>query len=230
MRRQPAPAERLQYASFRNTQPEGFGFAMLSRLAQITATGGGLWGMAWSLNTLIQRDFDALFFLLLTATLHGLAAAAAWWPRIALLGRALFWLGVGGVLSYLAYLSGYSIGVFLLPSAGLILFAGVLAGGSLISAKPDAAPPAPETGQPEGLAGDPRLSTLSTLTPREVDVLALIAEGKSNREIAEALVVSPNTVRHHVHQILSKLNCASRGEAAALARAADFRPGNPHQR
>jgi len=50
--------------------------------------------------------------------------------------------------------------------------------------------------------------------------LTLIAAGNNNQQIADILVVSPNTVRHHVHQILSKLNCSSRGEAAMIAREA----------
>jgi pimeloyl-ACP methyl ester carboxylesterase/DNA-binding CsgD family transcriptional regulator len=55
------------------------------------------------------------------------------------------------------------------------------------------------------------------LTPREVEVLALIAAGKSNQEIAAALVVSLNTVSNHVKSILSKTGSANRTEAAAYA-------------
>ncbi len=55
------------------------------------------------------------------------------------------------------------------------------------------------------------------LTPRQVEVLALIVEGYSNAEIARRLVVSPHTVRHHVSLILDKLGAANRAEAAALA-------------
>ncbi len=56
------------------------------------------------------------------------------------------------------------------------------------------------------------------LTPRELDVLGLIIEGRSNREIAEALFVSPRTVGTHVTGILSKLNVNSRTAAVAAAR------------
>jgi len=55
------------------------------------------------------------------------------------------------------------------------------------------------------------------LTARELEVLALIAEGKSNQEIASALYLSLNTVANHVKSILSKTACANRTEAAALA-------------
>jgi DNA-binding NarL/FixJ family response regulator len=55
------------------------------------------------------------------------------------------------------------------------------------------------------------------LTPRELEVLTLLAEGATSRQIAEELGVSPNTVRTHVHGILSKLQVHSRFEAAAFA-------------
>ncbi|MFI6289258.1 AAA family ATPase [Streptomyces sp. NPDC051018] len=55
------------------------------------------------------------------------------------------------------------------------------------------------------------------LTPREEDVLRLVAVGRSNRQIAEALYISPKTVSVHVSNILSKLGVSGRGEAAALA-------------
>ena len=55
------------------------------------------------------------------------------------------------------------------------------------------------------------------LSQREVDVLRLIAAGKSNREIAEELFISPNTVANHVRNILTKTDTANRAEAAAFA-------------
>ncbi len=56
------------------------------------------------------------------------------------------------------------------------------------------------------------------LTHREHDVLRLIAEGRSNREIAEALFISPRTVGTHVTAILSKLDVSSRTAAVSAAR------------
>ena len=55
------------------------------------------------------------------------------------------------------------------------------------------------------------------LSKRELDVLLLIAEGKSNPEIAEALFISRHTVVRHVTNIFSKIDCSSRAEAATFA-------------
>ena len=55
------------------------------------------------------------------------------------------------------------------------------------------------------------------LTERERQVLALMVEGKTNQEIAEALTLSVGTVRFHVSNILSKLGVSNRTEAASLA-------------
>jgi DNA-binding CsgD family transcriptional regulator len=60
--------------------------------------------------------------------------------------------------------------------------------------------------------------TTATLSPRERDVLALVAEGCRDREIAARLYVSHHTVANHVKSILGKLGVSSR--AAAVARAA----------
>ncbi|MEU7279381.1 AAA family ATPase [Streptomyces sp. NPDC045431] len=55
------------------------------------------------------------------------------------------------------------------------------------------------------------------LTPREQDVLRLVAMGRTNRQIAEELFISPKTASVHVSNILAKLGVSGRGEAAALA-------------
>jgi NarL family two-component system response regulator LiaR len=55
------------------------------------------------------------------------------------------------------------------------------------------------------------------LTQREIDVLRLLAQGQSNREIAQALVIGEKTVKTHVSNILSKLNVSSRTQAALHA-------------
>jgi NarL family two-component system response regulator LiaR len=59
--------------------------------------------------------------------------------------------------------------------------------------------------------------TPDELTPRELEVLRLIAQGMSNREIAQALTISEKTVKTHVSNILSKLHLADRTQAAIYA-------------
>jgi len=67
------------------------------------------------------------------------------------------------------------------------------------------------------VAGDGRGAVLERLTPRERDVLALLGDGHSNREIARALTVSEKTVKTHVSSILAKLNLRDRTQAALIA-------------
>ncbi|WP_026414995.1 ATP-binding protein [Actinomadura oligospora] len=65
-----------------------------------------------------------------------------------------------------------------------------------------------------GLAGSPR----GTLTARESEVLRLLARGRSNKEIAAELFISPKTASVHVSNLMAKLEVSSRGEAVAVAR------------
>jgi DNA-binding NarL/FixJ family response regulator len=55
------------------------------------------------------------------------------------------------------------------------------------------------------------------LSAREMEILALLAKGKSNNDIAAALILSEKTVRNHVSTILSKLGLSNRVEAATYA-------------
>ena len=71
-----------------------------------------------------------------------------------------------------------------------------------------------------GVPRGPRSSTRQNpagLTTRELEVLALVAEGLRNAQIAERLIVAPRTVDHHVSAILRKLDAPTRGQAAAAA-------------
>jgi DNA-binding NarL/FixJ family response regulator len=63
------------------------------------------------------------------------------------------------------------------------------------------------------------------LSQREVEVLRLVAAGKSNRDIADALCISLNTVATHVRNILAKTSTANRTEAAAYALRHGLREG-----
>ncbi|HVU61858.1 MAG TPA: AAA family ATPase [Mycobacteriales bacterium] len=85
-----------------------------------------------------------------------------------------------------------------------------------------AAPLLAELGPVRGLGVPARRAAkardLDTLTPRERDVLELVATGRSNREIAAALFISAKTVSVHISNLLAKLDAGSRTEAVAIAR------------
>ncbi|MYS43115.1 hypothetical protein GTY23_18115, partial [Streptomyces sp. SID5998] len=68
------------------------------------------------------------------------------------------------------------------------------------------------------------------LTPREQDVLRLVALGRTNRQIAEELFISPKTASVHVSNILAKLDVSGRGEAAAVAHRLALFPKEPEGR
>jgi len=86
---------------------------------------------------------------------------------------------------------------------------------------PAGAPAAPPS-EPTDAAG----SALG-LTARELEVLTLVAEGRSNRQVAEALFISAKTASVHVSNILAKLGVASRVEAAAVAHRHGLLAGQP---
>ncbi len=71
-----------------------------------------------------------------------------------------------------------------------------------------------------GAAPIPESPPAQAMTRRERDVLRLIAEGRSNREIAQRLCITVNTVKGHVHSLLHKLALHTRLEMAAFAHAA----------
>lgn len=62
-----------------------------------------------------------------------------------------------------------------------------------------------------------RETAVEPLTPREREVLELVAEGMSNRAIAERLAISEHTVKFHVGALLGKLSAATRAELVAIA-------------
>jgi NarL family two-component system response regulator LiaR len=60
-------------------------------------------------------------------------------------------------------------------------------------------------------------NAVEPLTPREEEILTLVAQGMTNPQIAEHLTISPSTVHFHVHNILAKLQVQSRTEAVVVA-------------
>lgn len=91
--------------------------------------------------------------------------------------------------------------------------------GDLAMSRAMAAHVVKELAQGSHAAGDPD-DELAVLSSREEEVLALIAEGLTDREIAERLVISPRTVETHVGNVLRKLGVRNRAEAARRYREA----------
>jgi DNA-binding CsgD family transcriptional regulator len=85
---------------------------------------------------------------------------------------------------------------------------------TLLQPRSEEPAPPPVEAAPEA-APDDRSSDLSPLSGREREVLALVAQGLTNRQIAEQLFISPVTARNHVSRILAKLELENRTQAAA---------------
>jgi len=66
------------------------------------------------------------------------------------------------------------------------------------------------------LSQQSRSNDLMPLTVREQEILRLVSQGFSNKEIASQLSIAPNTVKHHVHNVLDKLRVKNRHQAAAV--------------
>ena len=97
--------------------------------------------------------------------------------------------------------------------------------------RPRRAAPGPPV---NGTRGTPQpglaLGPQSSLTPREREITALIAQGYSNRAIAGELVISPATAARHVANILAKLGFTSRAQIAAWAAGNGSLPSTPAAR
>ncbi|MGC9540708.1 DNA-binding response regulator [Streptomyces sp. UG1] len=91
----------------------------------------------------------------------------------------------------------------------------VCAGGAIVM--PEEARPSLLYHPPDEACSTPAASLVTTLTPRESEVIVLLAQGKSNAEIAEKMSVSTATVRTHVHHLLRKLGVGTRAQAVAVA-------------
>jgi DNA-binding NarL/FixJ family response regulator len=75
----------------------------------------------------------------------------------------------------------------------------------------------PEPATPPVETASAKEDPLASLTDREREVLSLLAQGQTNRQIAEALTITPNTVKKHVDHVLQKLGVSTRSAAAAIA-------------
>ena len=150
--------------------------------------------------------------------------------RRALLDILLFGLS-GGVLITILKLTEYR---FLVVEHSLEIYGGLVAAlfaglgiwlGLTLTRKKEqvtAAPPAPAGDGPFAVDAD-RLNELG-LTPRELEILGLIAAGLSNREIAEKLFVSENTVKTHSSRLFDKLGARRRTQAVQLGKEAGLIP------
>ncbi len=76
----------------------------------------------------------------------------------------------------------------------------------------------------EAVLAEPVPDDLAILSPREKEVLALVAAGHTNKAIADALYLSPNTIKTHVSSLLNKLQAGTRVQLAVIA--AQFLPLN----
>ena len=100
-----------------------------------------------------------------------------------------------------------------------LMAAGFLALGVYVGARLFAAPK-----QPTGFDGNPKARAALGISPREFTVLGELAAGRSNKEIAQRLNVSPNTVKTHVAQVYEKLGARRRTDAINKARALGIVP------
>lgn len=129
------------------------------------------------------------------------------WKRAGLYGLLL---GAGTLalqgLDYQRLVRSHSDDVYIFLIAAGFMVLGVVFGVRL------AAPRRP------AFAGNPQAVAALGISPRELAVLEQIAAGKSNKEIADALHVSPNTVKTHVARLFEKLGAARRTDAIARAR------------
>jgi two-component system, NarL family, response regulator LiaR len=108
--------------------------------------------------------------------------------------------------------------------AGVGIWLGVTLTRPSAATQPPAPPPVPVLPPGGPFTRDAaRVSELG-LTPRELEILELIAEGLSNREIAEKLFVSENTVKTHSSRVLAKLGARRRTQAVQIGKAARLIP------
>ncbi len=171
------------------------------------------------INLLDDRNWVAAFFLFLLIALNILVIIYNWKSK----SRVTPMLNAGASLAivFFIFLARFSIGLFFTLPAMLLVIAAILGfipvpGQSLGRYSQDPQLDIPSSSKIEEKDQGVRLT--DQLTFRERQVLLILMQGCNNQEIAQKLVISPNTVRRHVHQIFKKLNCSSRVQAAVVAR------------
>ena len=130
------------------------------------------------------------------------------WKRIAIYGGclALGTLLLQG-LDYWRLVRAHTGDVYIFLIAAAFLGLGVFAGARLFG-----------TRRPAGFDGNPKAVATLGISPRELAVLNEIAAGRSNKEIARVLDVSPNTVKTHAARLFEKLGAVRRTDAINKAR------------
>lgn len=127
------------------------------------------------------------------------------------------------VIEYRFLVSGHAVEIYGGLIAALFAGLGIWFGLSLRKAparmSSDAPPPAPLPFLP-----DPARLRETGITPRELEILGLIAAGLSNREIAERLFVSENTVKTHSSRLFDKLGARRRTQAVQFAKTSRLIP------
>ena len=101
------------------------------------------------------------------------------------------------------------------PDDLVVALRDIIAGKTIVA--PDLAPVLASAVQGDNLEKEEKEDPFAILTPREFEILTLLAEGQSNKVIARNLGISDGTVKLHVKAILRKLNISSRITAAVMA-------------
>lgn len=141
---------------------------------------------------------------------------------------------LGGVLIVVLTLTQYR---FLVLERSVEIYGGLVAAifaalgiwlGLTLTRAPEPMPAVPPQPADTPFAVDEEKLRELGITPRELEILHLIARGMSTREIAAALFVSENTVKTHASRLFSKLGVNRRIQAVETARALRLIPGHPN--
>ena len=152
-------------------------------------------------------------------------------PLRAAVRNALIYGGAGGLLFAVLRLTEYrflviehSVEIYAGLVAALFSALGIWLGITLTRKKPDViVKEVPVLVAGPFVRDEAKLEALG-ITPRELEILGLIAEGLSTREIAERLFVSENTVKTHSSRLFDKLGARRRTQAVQLAKAGRLIP------